>query len=398
MRVLYFDCPMGISGDMCLAALINLGVDPKMLVAELEKLPIGHDRFNISVTTELRHSITGTGFRVKCPHERHHRTYQDIRKIIRSSALSGEVKALSISIFKTIACAEGRIHGIKPDAVHFHEVGALDSIVDIVGAAIALTYLKPDRIICSPIVLGSGWADTMHGRIPIPAPATLEILRGAPIAPSPIPIPFELTTPTGAAILATVVNEFGPMPAMTIDNIGYGAGKKDFKEAANLLRVVSGRVPAGSVRVDMVSHERISVLETNIDDMSPQIAGYLMDRLLEAGALDVYYTPVQMKKGRPAILLTILTDDALKEDILDIVFTESTSIGVRVSQVERRCLDRKLVKVKTAYGPVRVKVSMKDGKTVNIQPEFDDCRAIAEKKKIALKKVMDAARAAMKGD
>ncbi|OGQ59628.1 MAG: TIGR00299 family protein [Deltaproteobacteria bacterium RIFCSPLOWO2_02_FULL_53_8] len=393
MRVLYFDCPMGISGDMCLAGLINLGVDVKMLMTELKKLPVGHNNFSISVTTEVRHSISGTGFRVKVPHEHHHRTYKDIRKIINASALSDDVKSLSLSIFKTIAFAEGRVHGIKPDAVHFHEVGALDSIVDIVGAAIALTYLKPDKIVSSPVALGSGWADTMHGRIPIPAPATLEILKGLPTAPSNIP--FELTTPTGAAIIATVAHEFGPMPAMTIDNIGYGAGKKDFKEAANLLRVVTGSLPRRVRSKDVNNSETVSILESNIDDMSPQTAGYLMDRLFVAGALDVYYTPVQMKKGRPAVLLTVLTGDAHKEGLLDVIFAESTSIGVRVSLVERRCLERKTVKVKTSFGVVRVKLSMKGGKTVNIQPEFDDCRAIAEKRGLPLKKIMDAARAAM---
>lgn len=392
MRVLYFDCQMGISGDMCLAALINLGVDFKMLLTELKKLPIEDAKFDISVSTELRHSITAASFRVKYPHEHHHRTFLDIRKIINNSVLSDEVKALSISIFKTIACAEGKIHGIKPDAVHFHEVGAFDSIIDIVGAAIALTSLKPDKIVCSPVALGSGWANTMHGRIPIPAPATLEILKGIPTASSPVA--FELTTPTGAAILAVVVNEFGQMPAMTIENIGYGAGKKDFKEAANLLRIVTGHV-SDAAAASPKDAERIFVIETNIDDMSPQTAGYLMDRLLEAGCLDVYYTPVQMKKGRPAVLLTVLTDGPHKEDLLDMIFTESTSIGVRVSQVERRCLDRKIVKVKTRYGSVNVKVSMKDGKVVNSQPEFDDCRAIAEKKKIALKKVTDAAKAVL---
>ncbi|MBI5885897.1 MAG: nickel pincer cofactor biosynthesis protein LarC [Deltaproteobacteria bacterium] len=394
MRILYFDCPMGISGDMCLAALINLGVDPKMLIAELKKLPLGKTRFDISVTTEVRHSITATGFRVKVPHEHHHRTFKDIRAIIEDSKLSGKVKTLAISIFRTIAEAEARVHGIKPGAVHFHEVGALDSIVDIVGAAIAITHLNPGRVVSSPVTLGSGWADTMHGRIPIPAPATLEILKHGRIAPSLSEIPFELTTPTGAAILATVTDEFGPMPAMTVKGVGYGAGKKDFKEGANVVRVVTGDGPADPARACECGGDKVSILETNIDDMPAQMLGYLMDRLLEAGALDVYYTPIQMKKGRPAVLLTVITDEARKEDLLGITFAESTSIGVRVSSVERRCLERKIIKVKTAYGTVRVKVASKNGRTVNIQPEYEDCRAIAAKKGLPLKKVMDAAKAA----
>ncbi|MBI5562157.1 MAG: nickel pincer cofactor biosynthesis protein LarC [Deltaproteobacteria bacterium] len=393
MRLLYFDCPMGISGDMCLGALVDLGVDPKALVRELKKLPIEKDKIDVAITKETRHSITGTAFRVRLPHERHHRTFKDISGIIDRSALAPDVKALGLAIFKTIAVAEAKVHGIAVDAVHFHEVGALDSIIDIVGAAYAITSLKIDRCVSSPVALGSGWADTMHGRIPIPAPATLEILKGAPSAPPPAP--FELTTPTGAAILATVVNDYGPMPAMTIEAIGYGAGKKDFREAANLLRVVVGEC-AEALKSGL--DDRVSVIETNIDDMTPQTAGYLMDRLLNAGALDVFYTPVQMKKGRPAVLLTVLADESRKDELIGVIFDESTSIGIRISEVERRCLERKVIKVKTRYGAVRVKVSMRAGRAVNAQPEYDDCREIAEKKKVPLKKVMDAARAALAGD
>jgi len=380
---------MGISGDMCLGALIDLGVDFKMILRELKKLPV--DRIDIKLGKELRHSIRGTTFRVKFTESHHHRTFMDIKGIINKSALAPEVKELSIRIFAVIAEAEGKVHGIAPDKVHFHEVGAMDSIIDIVGAAVAINSLKADMIFASPVALGSGWTDTMHGRLPIPAPATLEILKGVPVASSSAP--FELTTPTGAAILKAVVSKFGPMPSMKIEKSGYGAGKKDFKESANLLRVVSGT--AEGAQQSHEAAERLTVIETNIDDMSPQVSGYLMDKLLDAGAKDVFFTPVQMKKSRPATLLTVLADEQLKTKIFDIIFEESTSIGVRSHTVERHCLERSTVKVKTPYGTVSVKVSMRGGRAVNAQPEYEDCRTLAEKKRVPLKQVIDAARAAI---
>ncbi len=385
MKILYFDCTTGVSGDMFLASLIDMGMDFKSILKELKKLPAG--RINVSLGREVRHSITGTTFRVKIAKEHHHRTFRDIKSLISKSALSPEVKKLSTEIFRKIAEAEGKVHGISPAKVHFHEVGAMDSIIDIVGAAIAVTSLKPDRVVCSPIPLGSGTADTMHGRIPIPAPATVEILKGVPLASSGIP--FELTTPTGAAIMKTIAAGFGAMPAMTIEKTGYGAGKKDFREAANMLRVFMGTATGGAEK----AHEA-TVIETNIDDMTPQIAGYLLERLMEEGALDAFYTPAQMKKSRPGLVLTVLCapDDAGK--LTELIFRESTSIGVRTHTVKRACLERKDVKVRTRYGTVRVKVSMMGGRVVNAQPEYEDCREAARKKKAALKAVIDAAKAA----
>lgn len=391
MKILYFDCPMGISGDMCLGALIDLGVDFKMILRELKKLPA--DRTDIKLEKVLRHSITGTSFRVRLTESHSHRTFKDIRGMIRKSSLAPDVKDLSVKIFGIIAGAEGRVHGIAPDQVHFHEVGAMDSIIDIVGASVAITSLKADRIFSSPVALGSGWADTMHGRIPVPAPATVEILKGVPVASSSAP--FELTTPTGAAILKAVVSGYGPMPSMTIEKTGYGAGKKDFKGAANLLRVLSGEaVDTLPLKEDT---ESLTVIETNIDDMSPQVSGYLMERLFEAGARDVFFTPVQMKKSRPGVLLTVLAAPEQKLRILDIIFEESTSIGIRCYPVERHCLERKTVRVRTPYGTVSVKVSVRGGRAVNAQPEYEDCRALAEKKKVPLKKVIEAAKAALEG-
>ncbi|MFQ5736698.1 MAG: nickel pincer cofactor biosynthesis protein LarC [Thermodesulfobacteriota bacterium] len=389
MKIIYFDCPTGVSGDMFLASLIDMGVDFNAILKELEKLSV--DRIDVALGKEVRHSITGTTFRVKVTETHHHRTFRDIKALIKKSALDPEVKRLSTGIFRVIAEAEGKVHGVSPEKVHFHEVGAMDSIIDIVGAAVAVVSLGADEIVCSPIPLGSGTADTMHGRIPIPAPATVEILKGVPTAASSIP--FELTTPTGAAIMKTITTTFGPMPAMVMEQTGYGAGKKDFKESANMLRVIMGRT--GTEAAPGVGHgeEELTVLETNIDDMSPQISGYLIDRLMEAGALDAFLTPVQMKKSRPGVLLTVLCAPEKSKGLGDIIFDESTSIGVRSYGVKRRCLERRTEKLRTRYGTIRVKVCVRDGRVVNAAPEYEDCREAAVKKKTPLKVVMDAARA-----
>lgn len=390
MKILYLDCPTGISGDMFLASMIDLGVDRRRILGELKKLPIDPSEIKITVRKAVRHSIQGYTFRVNLKRTHIHRTFKEIKKIIRMSGLAADVKNLSLDIFTRIAEAEGKVHGISPEKVHFHEVGAMDSIIDIVGAAIAISALGVERVYCSPLPLGSGWADTMHGRIPIPAPATVEILKGVPTASSDIP--FELTTPTGAAIAVTLSTGFGAMPGMTIAQTGYGAGKKDFHEAANLLRAVVGETtcapsPSGATS----GSENLVMLETNIDDMNPQVAGYLSEKLLNAGALDVYYTPVQMKKSRPGVLLNVLTSPDKKEELLELIFTESTSIGIRSYSVERHCLKRFMKKTTTRYGTVRLKVSTYKNKTVNVQPEYEDCKLLAEKKKVPLKNVMEAA-------
>ncbi len=388
MKILYIDCPMGISGDMFLGALIDLGVDLKKIIREIKKLPIDKKEIDVRSAKEVRHSISGASFRVRIKETRHHRTFRDIKRLIKDSGLKPGVKALSLDIFKVIAEAEGKVHAVKPDDVHFHEVGAMDSIIDIVGAAVASDSLGVDKFISSPIPLGVGWTKTMHGTLPIPAPATLEILKGVPVAESKVP--FELTTPTGAAIVKTLAGEFGPIPSMTIEGVGYGAGKKDFKEAANILRVIKGSTKDGDTA------NGVFVLETNLDDMNPQIAGFIMDRLFEAGALDTYFTPVQMKKSRPGVLLTVLAPEDKKDAILKILFSESTTIGVRSHIVERYCLKRTTSKVKTPYGVVRLKVSFHDGRVVNIQPEYEDCKGLAAKSGTPLKKIIDAARAAFK--
>ena len=382
MKILYFDCPTGISGDMCVASLIDLGADLNRLKKELKKLPLSG--YNIEVSREKRHAITGIRFKVRTKDTHHHRTFNDIKKLIEKSALPADVKKTSIAIFRNLATAEGKVHRISPEKVEFHEVGAVDSIVDIVGASIAIKELGVDKIYSSPIPLGRGWADTMHGKIPIPSPATLEIVKGIPVTPSTINM--ELTTPTGAVILKTLCSGFGQIPEMTVEKTGYGCGGKDFRELPNVMRAVIGKRDADG--------GRLIVIETNIDDMNPQISGYLMEKLLANGALDVFFTPVVMKKARPGILLTVLADAGKEGALMDMIFTESTSIGVRFHTVERRCLERRFVKVKTPYGVVGVKQSLLEKRVVNCQPEYEDCKAIAGKKNVPVKDVIDAAKAA----
>lgn len=389
MRTLYLDCPAGISGDMFLGALIDLGADFNIIERELKKLPIG--KFDISASKVIRNSISGTSFHVDFDEPHHHRTFRHIREMIEKSALSPSVKALSVKIFTIIAEAEGKVHGISAEDVHFHEIGAIDSIVDIVGGAVAFDSLKIDRVVSSPVPLGGGFAETLHGRLPVPGPATLEILSGVPTAETEILL--EITTPTGAAIVKALAEKFGPFPKMRIEKTGYGAGTKDLKIIPNLLRAVLGEEESGQ-KENALKPERLIVLETNIDDMSPQVAGYLMEKLLSAGALDVFYTPIQMKKNRPGVLLNVLTNEERKDGLLEIVFTESTSIGLRAYPVERYCLERKMTEVDTPYGVVRVKVSFRDGKAVNIQPEYEDCKRLAEEKRAALKAVIDSAKEA----
>lgn len=390
MKILYFDSPAGISGDMCMASLISLGVDMKKIKRELKKLDVSE--YTIKTSLERRHAIEGVRFKVHTTESKHHRTFKDIKKLIDKSILSKKVKELSVEIFQALAIAEGRVHGVSADKVHFHEVGAVDSIVDIVGVAIAITELKVDAVYASAIPLGSGLVKTDHGTMPIPAPATIELMKGIPTKSSPITM--ELTTPTGAVIVKTLVKEFGPMPEMVIKKIGYGVGGKDFKEIPNVLRAVIGEATA--VTKPTEDSSSVIVIETNIDDMNPQIGGYIIERLLKEGALDAYLTPVQMKKSRMGMLLTVLAEEAKKDSLLEVIFTESTSIGVRSYRVERDCLKREIKTVKTPYGKVSVKLSYLNGRLVNSAPEYEECRLLAEKKKIPLKEVIESAKEALR--
>ncbi|MFQ5328424.1 MAG: nickel pincer cofactor biosynthesis protein LarC [Thermodesulfobacteriota bacterium] len=382
MKRAYIDCMAGISGDMVLGALIDLGVGIGKLRSELRKLPI--DGYTISAKEESRHSITGTRVTVKVKGQQPSRSFRAIRAVIEESSLSDGVRERSCATFRNLAIAEAKIHGCAVDDVHFHEVGAVDSIIDIVGAAIGMEALDIGEVTASPVPSGSGWVNTMHGQMPVPAPATLELLIGIPVTPSPVE--REVTTPTGAAILKSVAGGFGTMPEMVVEATGYGVGGYTFEEIPNLLRITVGA--SGEPSGELV------VVETTIDDMNPQIYGHLSEQLLEEGALDVFLTPVYMKKGRPATLLTVLCKKVERGRLTDMIFRETTTLGVRFYGVERECLTRQEEAVKTPYGTVRIKSASRGREVLTVQPEYDDCKRIAETQKVPLRLVMEAAKEA----
>jgi uncharacterized protein (TIGR00299 family) protein len=385
MRILYFDCFAGASGDMILGALVGAGVDSDALREQLSRLNV--DGFNISFETVDRSGLSATYARVETAHEHKHRHLSDVKQIIESSGVSDAAKKLAIQIFTRLAEAEARVHNEPVDHVHFHEVGALDAIVDIVGAAICFDLLRIDRFVCSPLHVGSGTIQMAHGRFPVPPPAVAELLKGVPFYSTDIQ--GELLTPTGAASITTVCREFGPIPQMKTDVTGYGAGTRQYKDFPNVLRVLLGESES-----DAATDERLWMLETNIDDMSPQLLGHVMDRAFEHGALDCYFTPVQMKKNRPGVLLSILCERERKEALMNLLFTETTTLGVRSYEVARRALRRSIERVETQYGPIDVKVAHLNGRVVNEMPEFEQVRAAATKAGVPLKVVEDAVRAA----
>jgi uncharacterized protein (TIGR00299 family) protein len=388
MRTLYFDCFAGASGDMILGAMVAAGVDPDVLREQLSLLNV--DGFNINFETVDRSGLSATYARVETAHEHKHRHLSDIKEIIESSGVSEAAKKLAIQIFTRLAEAEARVHNEPVDHIHFHEVGALDAIVDIVGAAICFDLLKIERFVSSPFQVGSGTIQMAHGRFPVPPPAVAELLKGVPFYSTDIQ--GELLTPTGAAIITTVCKEFRPIPRMTTDVTGYGAGTRQYENFPNVLRVLLGETEA-----EAATDERLWMIETNIDDMSPQLMGHLMDRAFELGALDCYFTAVQMKKNRPGVLLSVLCEGpAEKETLMKLLFTETTTLGIRSYEVERRALPRSIVRVETEYGPIDVKVAYLNGRVVNEMPEFEQCRAAASKAGVPLKVVEDAARVAMR--
>ncbi len=385
MTLVYFDCFSGISGDMTLGAIVDAGVPIGTLRAELEKLNLpGYEITALKVT---RGGISATKVHV-CLDEKEQpaRHLADIRNLIETSGLSSSVKQKSIAVFERLAQAEATVHGSTPDKVHFHEVGAVDAIVDIVGSVIGLDLLRATEVTASPVNLGSGTVTTAHGVLPVPAPATAELLKGVPCYGSAIP--FELTTPTGAVILTSFASVFGPMPQMKAVRVAYGAGGRDIPGRPNVLRVVICEPAAG------YEEDRSVVIETNIDDMTPQVYDYLIEKLMQQGARDVYMTPIVMKKGRPAILLSVLADPSRTDQVCDTIFRETTSIGVRISEVGRKKLSREIREIETAYGTVRVKISSRDGKIMTATPEYEDCKRLAEEQNIPLKTVMDEVRQA----
>jgi pyridinium-3,5-bisthiocarboxylic acid mononucleotide nickel chelatase len=402
-RTLYLDCFAGASGDMLVGAMLDCGLDFELLRSELLKL--GVEGYELSLRRVDRSGISAAKFDVHLtgePHshghhhnhehshghrrQSHHRSLSEIKRIISSSNLGELVKGRAQAIFQRIGEAEAKIHNVPIETVHFHEVGAIDSIVDVVGACVAFDALKIGRIISSPLHVGSGTFQCAHGTYPVPGPATAELLKGVPIYSKDVE--GELVTPTGAAIISTLAESYGPMPMMKIENVGYGAGTRDYSKFPNALRAIIGEMEEDAD----ITPTSITVIEANIDDLNAQVFGYLMEKALAAGALDIFYTPAQMKKNRPGVLLTLLCSPADRERMCDLIFRETTTLGVRYRNERREILTREFVTVETEYGPIRVKVSRaRDGRVMNAAPEFEDCRIAAEKSGVGLRDAQTAA-------
>ena len=392
MPTLYFDCFAGASGDMILGALVGAGVDPQALTAQLGLLDV--EGFSVEFETVDRAGLSCTRARVLIKPEHVHRHLGDILKIIYDSRLNDQVKERAGRIFSRLAEAEAAVHNQPIERIHFHEVGALDAIVDIVGAAICFDLLQIDRFVCSPLNVGSGTIEMAHGRFPVPPPAVTELLKAAPIYATDIK--GELVTPTGAAIIASVCDEYGPLPAMRLDQFGYGAGSRTYENFPNALRVLIGQEQRGSeLETRNPKLETLWMLETNIDDLSPQVFGHVMEQALELGALDCYFTPIQMKKNRPGVLLSVLCNAAVKETVTQMLFAETTTLGIRSYAVERRSLERSVVNVETQYGTIGVKVARMNGHVVNEMPEFDQVQSAAVRAGVPFRTVEHAVRLAL---
>lgn len=420
MKTLYLDLISGIAGDMFIAALIDLGVNAKKLERELKKLKLAG--YHLHVSRQQKSAIAGIKFDVHHAqdHDHHHshshghhhhdhehehshesqRNFSEIKRLILRSKLSAWVKQKSVAVFRRIAEAEGRIHGLPPSEVHFHEVGAVDSIVDIVGAAIALEMLGKPRVFASPVVEGTGWIDCAHGKFPVPAPATLAILGARKIPISQCEEPHELVTPTGAALLAEFVEHFGAMDHLVAGKIGFGLGTRENQTRPNVLRAVLGsqskvQSPKSKVAAAGLNWEsdRVAVLETNLDDCSGEILGAFVETALAAGALDVFHTPIQMKKNRPGVLLTALCAEAEADKFSEMILRETTAFGVRKTIADRRKLRREFAEAKTPFGKVTVKIGRLDGKMVQVAPEFESARKLAVKAGVPVKEVFESAAA-----
>jgi pyridinium-3,5-bisthiocarboxylic acid mononucleotide nickel chelatase len=379
MRIAYGDLIGGISGDMFVGAMLDLGLSLTKLKSELKKIPT--IRYTLTVSKKTVHSIRATRFQVVCPDKESARSWKQIRSLIAGSRLDPAVKETGIRIFASLAEAEGKIHGVAPEKVHFHEIGATDSIIDIMAAAAGAHELGIDAFHFSCIPLGRGLTRALHGSLPVPGPATLELLKGLPV--QGIDLDGETVTPTGAAILSTLGKSFGAQPGMTMEKIGYGAGKKDFPNRPNLFRLVIG------TDVAPWSQEEMLVIETNIDDMNPEFYDYVFDRLLAAGARDVFLSPIQMKKNRPGTLLRVIAEPKDRETLARILLTETSTIGVRYYPVSRMILKRISERLKTRYGTIKVKITEEPDGTRRVAPEYDDLKRIAAAKKIPLKLLYD---------
>ncbi len=424
MRIAYLDCFSGISGDMFLGALVDAGISPSLLEQTVAALGLGA---KLEVSRVVRGGIAATKVDVYAAGEKdlprevfwerrthesthmhahshehvHARGLTEIRATIQKAAISAPAQATAIRIFEALAAAEAEIHNTSVEQVHFHEVGAVDAMVDIVCAAVGAEALAVDEWVCSPLNVGGGTVKCAHGTLPVPTPATVKLLRDAPVYSSGPQV--ELVTPTGAAIVKTLASRYGTFPAMKIDHAGYGAGTREFADHPNVLRLTLGEaitaaqagmssgVSAADRDMERVAEDRIAILEANLDDLSPQVLAYAMERLLAEGALDVFSVPVQMKKNRAGALLTVLAKPADADRLTKVMFAETTTLGVRRRDEHRRVLARRWETVETEWGPVRIKVANMNGTVSNYAPEYEDCRTLAEMHHVPLKKVMEEA-------
>ncbi len=384
MKIAYFDCFSGASGDMIMGSLLDAGLSLEHLSDQIKKLGLSH--YDIGVEKVTKKGISGSQALITIDqhhHDHHHRHLSHIKEIINNSTLPEPVKEKSIAIFQRLAEAESEVHGSDVEHVHFHEVGAMDAIIDVVGAVIGFNALGIEKIICSPLHVGSGTVKCAHGTLPVPAPATAELIKDRPVYSTGVE--GELLTPTGAAILTTLSSEFGAMPSMSINSIGYGAGTSD-PAIPNLLRVAIGETDE---KIPAYETEQAAVLETNIDDMNPQIYDYLIQKMLKLGAMDVFLTCVQMKKNRPGTLLTLVCSLDKVDMFSDFLLRETTTIGLRWRVENRIKAPRKIETLETEYGPVRIKIAKSSEDIINISPEYDDCKQVALEKGIPLKLVME---------
>ena len=386
MKLAYFDCFSGISGDMILGALVDAGCPLEELRAGLRGLNVAG--WEISSEKVWKKGMAATYVRVKTEDQQEHRSPSAILEILGESRLAPRVRERAQAIFRRLGEAEARVHDIPVEKIHFHEVGAVDAMVDIVGACIGFEALGIEKFTCSALNVGGGTIKVAHGLLAVPAPATAELLRGKPTYSSGVE--RELVTPTGAAIVATLCSEFGPQPRMNVSAIGYGAGTADLPGQPNVVRILIGEEL--EAKKGLGALEEIVVIEANLDDMNPQIYGYFLEKALAAGALDVYATPVQMKKNRPGTLLTVLSKPERADALLQLIFAETTTFGARTFRAERRVLPREFVPVTTGFGTVRVKVSQVNGRILHVTPEYEDCKKLAEERDVPLQQVIDEAK------
>lgn len=388
MKIAYFDCFAGAAGDMIVAAMLDAGLDAEFLKAQLATL--GLKNFDIKITETKRTGLRALSFLPVVQKEHAHRNLKDITEIITQSKISEKAKKTAIAVFEKIAEAEGKVHGKDHNEIHFHEVGALDSIIDIVSASIGFDALALDKVYCSTLSVGSGTIECAHELLPVPAPATAELLKGIPIISGPGQ--FELLTPTAAAILTTVTDRFCPLPAMSIEKIGYGAGSRQSNDFPNVLRLILGQ----TVDDTEADADSVCLLETNVDDTTGELLGSATEKLFDRGALDVFTTPIYMKHGRPAGQISVICKIEDVQKMEQIIFEEGLTFGIRRQILQRSKLAREFVTVQTEFGQIRIKVGSLAGKIINAKPEFSDCAAAAEKHKVTVKTVLDAAMAAYK--